>query len=748
MKNLKKTVEEVVSRLFDVRINVELTLAPENTGADYATNIAMQLAKLVHKAPMIIGEMIKHELDELSELEGVDVSLAAPGFLNFRMSDEYFAKKVWRMSQSIDPSIHTYQNQVVVAEFSDPNPFKVLHVGHLYTSIVGESISRLLELADGKVVRVNFGGDVGLHVGKTLYSLQDLFSGQDSLSGRTTTSNSPVRGSSTTSTASLRPSSSPCTSSQITLSKDGKEQEKQDGQYSNNSPCTSSQITSSQEEDSLSERSATLKTASAPSSYHKYDSVRSSSLPSSSSPLTSSQESEEQEERHDNSPHTSSQITSSQESDEQEKQDNSSLLTSSQEGNEQAARENTETDSLTSFRDSKDQVGQDGQRWWGFLDKLTIEDIARAYVVGTQAYDEDEQAKAEIVALNKEIYRINAEDLHDTRLAQLYWRGRELSYQYFKDFYAQIGVHFDKFYPESSVASRGLQEVRDHLGTVYEESEGAVVYRGEKLGLHTRVFINREGVPTYETKDVGLIFTKWDDWHFDESVVVTGNEQTDYMKVVLASVAEYAPDLVKHTTHLTHGLVKLPGNVKMSSRKGNFLKAVDVLEMVREMLGGEQADKRLVLAAIKYAFLKYKMGGDIIFDPQESVSTTGNSGIYIIYSAVRAQKILDKSKDFDSADMELENLTRLDESEARFARKLNKKLAQYYDVLNEAVKEKAPNHICSYLYELAQEFSRFYENVHVAGHQCERELLKVVRAYANVMYHGLGVLGIEVPEEM
>ncbi len=68
---------------------------------------------------------------------------------------------------------------------------------------------------------------------------------QDSFSGRTTTSNSPVRGSSTTSTASLRPSSSPCTSSQITLSKDGKEQEKQDGQYDNNSPCISSKIASS-----------------------------------------------------------------------------------------------------------------------------------------------------------------------------------------------------------------------------------------------------------------------------------------------------------------------------------------------------------------------------------------------------------------------------------------------------------------------------------------------------------------------
>ena len=62
------------------------------------------------------------------------------------------------------------------------------------------------------------------------------------------------------------------------------------------------------------------------------------------------------------------------------------------------------------------------------------------------------------------------------------------------------------------------------------------------------MFINAQGVPTYETKDVGLIFTKWEDWHFDESVVITGNEQTEYMKVVLASVKEYAPELVERDT--------------------------------------------------------------------------------------------------------------------------------------------------------------------------------------------------------
>ncbi len=573
MDAIQKKLVQAVEKLFGIKTEVNVTVAPENTGADYATNVAMQLAKLVHKSPMVIAEMLKAELSE--SLSDFTVAIAAPGFLNFVISERAVMAKALRYANNLPAEIRntTYQDKQVVAEFSDPNPFKVLHVGHLYTSVVGDSISRLLEYAGAKVIRANFGGDVGLHVGKTMYSLMFLL----------------------------------------------------------NSTSAEKSIT---------------------------------------------------------------------------------------------------------FREQ--------------LDNLTIEDIAKCYVSGTKAYEEDEAAKTEITRLNKEIYRINAEDLHDTELAQLYWRGRELSYQYFESFYAQIGVKFDKYYPESSVAERGLYEVRAHTGTTYEESDGAVVYKGEKVGLHTRVFINREGVPTYEAKDVGLIFTKWDDWHFDESIVVTGNEQTDYMKVVLASVSEYAPQLVERTTHLTHGLVKLPGNVKMSSRKGNFLKAVDVIQIVKDNLSQNEsasADNQdlLTLAAIKYAFLKYKMGGDIIFDPQESVSTTGNSGIYLLYSAVRAKKILQKcqqntlTKAADVGD---------DPCEREYEKALSKKIVQYRDVFDEAVREKAPNKICTYLYELAQEFSRFYEHVKVAGNAREAELSQLVQAYLKVMEHGLDLLGIKVPEEM
>ena len=544
MEQIREQIKTTIKGLYGLDVAPDITPSPENIDADYSSNVALKLAKDLRKAPMEIANEIAYK---------ISAKVSAPGFLNFTLPNEYLAAQIKNLSTNFRENISSdeYSGKTVICEFSDPNPFKVLHVGHLYTSIIGDSISRLFEYSGAKVIRANFGGDVGLHVAKTLYILEQK------------------------------------------------------------SPAD-----------------------------------------------------------------------------------------------------------------------------------FTIEDIAKCYVEGTAAYEDSEGAHARITELNKKIYQINSENLHDTTLAELYWKGRELSYDYFKDFYARIGVKFDKFYPESTVADLGLKKVKEELEKgVYEISDGAVIFNGEKYGLHTRVFINKEGVPTYETKDVGLIFTKWQDYHFDKSVVITGSEQLDYMKVVLKSVEQYAPDLVEKTTHLTHGLVKLPGNVKMSSRKGNFLKAIDVLNMVREELQNEynSTDNTVALAATKYAFLKYKMGGHIIFDPKESVKMTGNSGPYLLYSAVRAKRILANCKN---------NTEKKDYTYNNYEKNLAKKILEYKDTLKEAVAEMAPHKVASYLYELAQEFSRFYEHCPVAGSEREAERATLTKVYLNTMTHGLNILGINIPEEM
>ena len=77
-----------------------------------------------------------------------------------------------------------------------------------------------------------------------------------------------------------------------------------------------------------------------------------------------------------------------------------------------------------------------------------------------------------------------------------------------------------------------------------------------------------------------------------------------------------------------------------------------------------------------------------------------------------------------------------------------KKIVQYKDVLKEAVEEMAPHKVCSFLYELAQEFSRFYENCPVVGNEREAIRGTIVSVYEKTMEHGLNILGINIPEEM
>lgn len=550
MDEITAAIKSTVKNLFDVDVEPVLTRPNEQFG-DYATNVALQLAKQLGKNPREVAEAI---VSDISSEAVLSAEVAGPGFINICITDSV----LWHLA-NLEPS-KNLADKTVVAEYSDPNPFKVLHAGHLYTSIVGDSIASLLEHAGANVHRVNFGGDVGLHVGKTMWAIIQKLGGE--------------------------------------------------------------------------------------------------------------------------------------------------------------------------HPEKLQDVPKESRAEW----------MADAYVTGTNAYEDNENAKEEIVILNKRVYVFHSENNHESSLAQIYWICREWSYDYFNEFYARIGSSFEKYYPESSVADLGLQTVRAHIGNVFEESEGAVIFRGEDHGLHTRVFINKEGIPTYEAKDVGLIMTKWEDYHFDKSVVITGNEQEQYMAVVLKAIEQFEPKLVAATSHLTHGIVKLQGGVKMSSRKGNILRAIDVLDAAFEAnkkITGKE-NQETALAAVKYAFLKNRVGGDIVYDPEESVALEGNSGPYLQYAHARARSILAKAGNTDEVTETLE----ADE------RSLLRKIGEYHEVVDRAVQELMPHHICTYLYELAQTFNRFYENNRVIDDPRQSIRLTLVRHYADTLKRGLELLNITAPDRM
>ena len=541
LTELKSAIQVAAKKLFDTDIEPELNRPDEQFG-DYATNVALQLAKKAAKAP---AEIARGLIEELKTTPGIEqVSSAGPGFINFKLTDEALGKMA--LTATDLPKLSA--GQEVLVEFGDPNPFKEMHIGHLYSYIVGDSISKILKAAGAEVKQLSYHGDVGLQVAKAIYGMQKLEA-----------------------------------------------------------------------------------------------------------------------------------------------------------------------------------------------DKPAEDFLGAAYAYGSKMYEDDQAAKAEIEAINQHVY---AQD--DPVINKLYAQGREQSFNNFDKILNLLSISTDKRYLESQTAEPGKELVEKNVGKVFKQSQGAIIFEGEKLGLHTRVFITSKGLPTYETKDLGLVILKDKDYpSASRSIVITANEQSEYFKVMLAALAEIDADLAKITTHLSHGFLSLSSG-KMNSREGNVYAAMDLLLAVKAAVHEQYPDspvrKDMTFAAVKYAFLKHRLGSDIIFDIKESISLDGNSGPYLQYAHARASSILakDEAKDSQPTDM------KFDANERSLARKIS----EYPEVVEKSINELMPHHIANYLYELAQAFNRFYETSRIIGDERAVLRLQLVKAYQQVLANGLDILNITAPDRM
>lgn len=549
---------KIIENVAGTELSVTLS-RPQKQFGHFATNVAMKLAKKQGVNPRKVADKIAESIATNDMIEKAEV--AGPGFINITLTDQAWLSELKDiLNKDITTNSSKYKDKIIVTEYSDPNPFKELHIGHLYTTVVGDAVSNLIAAGGGQVHKVNFGGDVGMHVAKAMWAIIKHL----------------------------------------------------DGEHPNN----------------------------------------------------------------------------------------------------------------------LDQVKENERPAW----------LSARYVEGASAFEDDDQSQAEIKAINKKIYKLHTDKDHDSDFARIYWTCRQWSYDYFDNFYESLNTKFEKYYPESENAVLGAETVKQHVGDVYTESDGAIVFMGEDHDLHTRVFINNEGLPTYEAKDVGLALAKKRDYDFDQTVIITGNDIAEYMKVVIKSLEQFEPEIAHGTVHITHGQVKMTGGVKMSSRLGNVLSATEVIEAVRTLAEEQQPDSKVdsSIAAIKYGFLKQSIGPDVIFDAKESVSLEGKSGPYLQYANARASSILAK------ADSKGADFSTLEEDEADFLRKI----AEYKDVLRESIEELAPHKVALYLYDLAQTFNRFYEKNRVLDDPRSEIRVSLVKAYQKVLRSGLKILNIETPKKM
>lgn len=389
---------------------------------------------------------------------------------------------------------------------------------------------------------------------------------------------------------------------------------------------------------------------------------------------------------------------------------------------------------------------------WGMqhidADPDDINAIGEAYRAGNEAYESGE-AKADIEAINRALYAGTDEALNQLRAAGIATSRRQLA-----ALLQMLGTReFDTEIPESMVSEPGLTLVREHTGDVFVESDGAVVYPGEQDGLHTRVFINSQGLPTYEAKDVGhhkLKVATHPDW--TQSIIVTGQEQREYFKVIFAALRRVFPEIEsKHLEHIATGFLTLTTG-KMSSRKGNVLTGesllTEVIEATTERLtvpegvSREEAAVAVAVAAIKYQILKQSVGSDIVFDKEAALSFEGDSGPYLQYTNARINSVLEKAA---AAGVQPSSDTAPAEAYA-----LERLLYRWPEVTAAALAERAPHHVTRYLTDLAGAFNTFYATEKIADASDAYAPYKAALAQAvgQTLQNGLWVLGIEAPERM
>ena len=340
-------------------------------------------------------------------------------------------------------------------------------------------------------------------------------------------------------------------------------------------------------------------------------------------------------------------------------------------------------------------------------------------------------------------------------------------YNGFDETYATMGVSFDKLYYESDTYLLGRDEVQKGLdnGVFFRKDDGSVWVDLTEEGLDEKILLRADGTSVYMTQDLGTATLRYNDFPgLREMIYTVGNEQDYHFKVLFMILGKLGYEWASNLYHLSYGMVDLPTG-KMKSREGTVVDADDIMaEMVAtarkhteelgkiEGLSEDEASKlydTLGLGALKYFLLKVDPRKRMLFNPEESIQFHGNTGPFIQYTHARISAILRKAKDMDlsASEKDLKQIGALEELE----RSVVKILVDFPQVIMEAATEHSPSIVAQYVYELAKEYNRFYQEISIFNEEDEtKRLFRIAFSdvVARTIRKGMWLLGIEVPERM
>ncbi|MFZ1257895.1 MAG: arginine--tRNA ligase [Candidatus Saccharimonas sp.] len=388
------------------------------------------------------------------------------------------------------------------------------------------------------------------------------------------------------------------------------------------------------------------------------------------------------------------------------------------------------------------------------LQKDGVYELGRVYIAMKKMLKDEQEQGGHTLAdtVQQWLLRLEAGDEQAVAYSTTF---NTISLEHIHSVMQRLGIATDYEYGEAFFAPQGKKAVQELLqsGVATQNDDGSVIISLEDQGIDVPLLVQKSnGAALYATTDLATILYREKHWHPDKVVYCVGAEQQFYFTQLAALAKKLG--ITTELYHLSFGTIDQRNadgsREKMSSRKGVVLMEalLDQAEAkARAVTEGRDVSaddiRRIALGAIKFSDFAADRRKNILFDWDTIFALTGFSGPYVQYAAVRVNKIL---RDNLAGEVPVVDYSYEPE------KSIILKILEYPGVVFGAASELEPHKVATYLYELARDLNRYYEQTPVAtpevGDIEKAARLALLAKVSHVFRHGLGLLGIEVPSRM
>ena len=335
----------------------------------------------------------------------------------------------------------------------------------------------------------------------------------------------------------------------------------------------------------------------------------------------------------------------------------------------------------------------------------------------------------------------------------------------FDETYKKLGVDFDKIYYESDTYKVGkdivLRALKEKI--LYRNDDNSVWADLTPEGLDQKLLLRSDGTAVYMTQDLGTAVDRHKEFNFDKNIYVVGNEQNYHFQVLKALLKRMGYNWAEGLIHFSYGMVELPEG-RMKSREGTIVDADDLIKEMQltamevslelgklsDFSDEEKEDifRKIGMGALKYYILKVDPRKNMTFNPAESIDFNGNTGPFIQYTYTRIKSVFRKAEQLGI------NTGQISFSGTKTGPKeiaLIKLLRKFSETVSTAATSYSPALIANYCYDLSREYNQFYHDFSILG-EADEDIrnfrLVLSKVTSEILYTGMWLLGIEMPERM